>query len=534
LYKNPSILQPNPLFELEAGEGAQERLGRGVFRSAIQAASTQFSRLQHLESVVSEAEVAGRLNQDLQGRLAAGSFLVQDLQLALRPLPPVVAKIDPPSSVIVSASICSKFALTGRYPIVEGGEEYGLLLVIVSAVTGKVTQVIKTGHSYQSHLIEVGACGVRRTGGAGWKNHFCITEDRLSFLTRTVNAASDAVRVWSFPLLPLAPGEPPCVTTGESPLVQRLGSPINNPSAGQTMPGLRHNAGAVVGHTSSCLLLLLQCPHSPGPLTTLALHALESGEALLEVPWPGQDLVLLGLAESRALLATNASILFFSLTAGEVISSYPFHQLNTEGGAVEGETWRGTMDCDPASKQFALFTSNLSSFRLLQWEDREMAAPVTTLQGGPLAEAVEGLGVAVRLHQGCLVTNLSRELGTSSEERVAVHELAAFSLSGLARHQLLAMPADPVAAYKADLLLNQVSLRHSDQPWEGHRQLWNPDRRPLIIPAAGVVGILLEAGSILKLVDCTVEAPEVARREAEWLQAVEEVAAGGHGPMEEE
>ena len=39
LYKNPSILQPNPLFELEAGEGAQERLGRGVFRSAIQVGS---------------------------------------------------------------------------------------------------------------------------------------------------------------------------------------------------------------------------------------------------------------------------------------------------------------------------------------------------------------------------------------------------------------------------------------------------------------------------------------------------------------
>ena len=53
-------------------------------------------------------------------------------------------KIDPPSSVIVSASICSKFALTGRYPIVEGGEEFGLLLVIVSAVTGKVTQVDKS------------------------------------------------------------------------------------------------------------------------------------------------------------------------------------------------------------------------------------------------------------------------------------------------------------------------------------------------------------------------------------------------------
>ena len=41
LYKNPSILQPNPLFELEAGEGAQERLGRGGFRSAIQVASSK-------------------------------------------------------------------------------------------------------------------------------------------------------------------------------------------------------------------------------------------------------------------------------------------------------------------------------------------------------------------------------------------------------------------------------------------------------------------------------------------------------------
>ena len=380
--------------------------------------------------------------------------------------------------------------------------------------------MIKTGYSYQSHLIEVGACGVRRTGGAGWKNHFCITEERLSFLTRTVDAASDAVRVWSFPLV--SGEEAPSVTIGGSPLVQRLGSPVDIHSAGQTLPGLRHNAGAVVAHTSSCLLLLLQCPHSIGPLTTLALHSLETGEALLEVPWPGQDLVLLGLNESRALLSTSNAIIFFSLTAGEVVSSYPFHQLNSEGGGTDGEVWTGTMDCDPASRQFALFTSNLSSFRLLQWEDREMAAPMTILQGGPLAEAVEGLGVSVRLHQGCLVTNLSKELATTSEERVAVHELDVYSLSGLAKHQLLAMPADPVAANKADLLLNQVSnmqeiplvlfffsqtlvynniqvtLRHSDRPWEGHRQLWNPDRRPLMVSRKGVFGILLEAGSILR------------------------------------
>lgn len=200
------------------------------------------------------------------GRLSAGNVLIQDLSLSLRPLPPEVSKLDPPSSVIVSASICSKFALTGRYPLVEGGEEFGLLLVVVSAVTGKVAQVIKTGYSYQSHLIEVGACGVRRTGGAGWKNHFCISEERLSFLTRTVDAASDAVRVWSFPLV--SGEEVPSVTIGGSPLLQRLGSPVDNHSAGQTLPGLRHNAGAVVAHTSSCLLLLLHVltASAPSPL----------------------------------------------------------------------------------------------------------------------------------------------------------------------------------------------------------------------------------------------------------------------------
>ena len=108
-----------------------------------QAASTQFSRLQHLESILNESEptTSLRSNLDLQGRLSAGNVLIEDLSLSLRPLPPEVSKLDPPSSVIVSASICSKFALTGRYPLVEGGEEFGLLLVVVSAVTGKVTQV---------------------------------------------------------------------------------------------------------------------------------------------------------------------------------------------------------------------------------------------------------------------------------------------------------------------------------------------------------------------------------------------------------
>merc|ERR1712013_777740 len=138
-----------------------------------------------------------------------------------------------------------------------------------------------------------------------------------------------------------------------------------------------------------------------------------------EVPWPGQDLVLLGLNESRALLSTSNAIIFFSLTAGEVVSSYPFHQLNSEGGGTDGEVWTGTMDCDPASRQFALFTSNLSSFRLLQWEDREMAAPISILQGGLRHNA----GAVVAHTSSCLLLLLQCPHSIGPPTTLALHSI---------------------------------------------------------------------------------------------------------------
>ena len=165
LYKNPSILQPGPMFELEAGEGAQERLGRGVVRAAVQGAATAFSRLQVLEGVLGE----GALEQqqptatDLAASIAAGTFLVRDLALHLAPLPPSVAQLDPPSSVIVSASTCPVFAVTGRYLLEEAGGEFGLLLAIISAATGRVTQVrqhqgiIEQGH-HSTHFRPFSHC----------------------------------------------------------------------------------------------------------------------------------------------------------------------------------------------------------------------------------------------------------------------------------------------------------------------------------------------------------------------------------------
>ena len=69
-------------------------------------------------------------------------------------------------------------------------------------MNSSLLQVIHTGHSYRSHLIEVGARGVRRRGGKDWKNHFY----HICFLARTVNAAT--VRARSFPLATGAHSDP--------------------------------------------------------------------------------------------------------------------------------------------------------------------------------------------------------------------------------------------------------------------------------------------------------------------------------------
>jgi len=413
---------------------------------------------------------------------------------------------------------------------------------VVSAVTGAVLEVIRTGHSYQSHLIEVGACAVKRKGGAGWKNHFYLTEDRISFLARTVDSSSDTVRIWSFPLTiqttrPLA--DPP-VIAGSTPLVQTVGRPI------QSNPTLRHSAVASLGHTNRILLLLSQSPFSLGPMSTLSLFSLDCGELTMEIPWPGQDLGLSGLTNTRALLHTETSIHFFSLTAGETVQTFTHQQLATEFRLPEVERWSGVMECNPEVRQFVLHTPSLSAYRILQYEEKEMAIPTIVLQGSNLAEAMEGMGASVRLVSGCLVTNKSRELATSfpgsmggmEEGRVACHEIAAYSLASGVRHSLLAMGADREAAAKAELLLNHLSVRWWDdrnQRCLAQKTLWNPERRPVFVISPSLMGVLLESGTEIRLVDFTPSIQEVARQEGDWLlkQEMEEKKEGNSVRMEE-
>ena len=99
--------------------------------------------------------------------------------------------------------------------------------------------------------------------------------------------------------------------------------------------------------------------HANGIDIGLPLHFLElHGKLLLEVPWPGQDLVLQGLTNYRLLLASEEANHFLSLTAGQEVVSYSSWQLG------QGDGWAEVMDTSPSLRHLALYTPNLTAFQL--------------------------------------------------------------------------------------------------------------------------------------------------------------------------
>merc|ERR1719320_1471736 len=125
-------------------------------------------------------ERAGQV--DLSVQLDTGCIAISDITLDLAQCG---YQIEPSASVIVSEAICPLVCIPGRYSMEE--DRLGLVLVIIDVLTGQVVQTVETGHSFESHLIDVGSHRVRRKGGQGWKRHFCLSQDRVT--------------VWSYPIL---------------------------------------------------------------------------------------------------------------------------------------------------------------------------------------------------------------------------------------------------------------------------------------------------------------------------------------------
>jgi len=486
LFKNPVLLKPSPEFELEFGfeDNASEKLSKSLWLSSCQNMRTKFSRFQQLESILenscpaADAEIKSR---DLELSLDTGRTFVEDVNLSSINSE-IVDHIDVSASVLVSHRICSKFLLTGRY--ILDNEDYGLLLIVTSAVTGETEEVILTGLSYQTHLLEVGRCGLRRIKDVEWKSHYCLTESRLSFIALGPNNSRDLHTYELSSRFQL--GGDPVITQPKKPLVS----------------GVFEHADPVpciVRHTNSSVVVLTVLEH----LSTLEVFSLETGEVVLSLTWQ-EKLSFCGISDTRILLQNNAkaSFIFLSLQAGEVIETIPQNTLNADFKLTVDGKWSGMMDVDPDNcPQFLLYSSTLSAYRLYRFHPAvEMSKPVPILSGS-IAEGIEGLGNNSILFNSNLLTNKASFVSSYPlvSDVLQCHEVSSFGLDMRSKHTLLLMPTS--ISQPLEPFLNLASLRYCDPPTGdtfGGGGLWNPSKRPLMMVSRHLVGFLTEDRSILR------------------------------------
>jgi len=509
LYKNPHLLQPSPMFELEVGGGGDDHC-RSVWRAASQGARTAFTKMQHMDLLLVDhmegvGEVVGdaRAGQvDLSVQLDTGCVAITDVSLDLAQSG---YHIEPSASVIVSQSICPLVCLLGRY--VMEGDRLGLVLVLVEVDTGKVVQTVETGHSLESHLIDVGSHRVRRKGGQGWKRHFCLTQDRVTLLARTVDEDQDKVKVWSYPILGGGTS-----MKAHPPLIDSVVATKTTNSM------LRHSTLSFVYHTSSGVLLVHQSPFSV--LSTLSLYSISTGEMLLNMCWNEDVSLLSSTSNTRALLrsSTTSTIMLFSLLSGEVVQTWQEAELNTELGLSGGTMWSGVFDSCQSVNQFVLHTHTLSGYRLVEFNpENEMVRP-RSLLSGHIVEGIDGLGPNMCLARGVIFTNTRREMARVEGGVggiVRCHQVSGYSLAQRAKHSILCMGAD--RRIEGDTVLNQVSRKWWDEPSTRAEGSWDPEKRPVFMASENKVGVMLEVGTVVRMMDMGLSARCVGEREVEQL-----------------
>jgi len=506
LFKNPHILQPSPLFELEV-EGGGENHSKNVWKCARQGVRTAFIRLQHVDQLLTdqmetEGVVVPETFIDIATQLDSGCVVTEDAHLDLSECP---YKLDPSASCIVSSSICRIICLLGRYSL-EGG--FGLVMVLVDVDTGKIVQTVETEHNYQSHLIDVGSHHVRRKGGQGWKKHFCLTEDRITLLARVVDKDNDTLKVWSYPIF------------GGGNVVRSV-PPLVDVVAASATPNsqFRHSTEVDVAHTNNSIVVIHQSPYEV--LSNLMVYSTVNGELLLSLHWQ-EDITLLSIMNSRALLrsSTRSSLLLFSLQSGEIVYTWRQADLNTELALPVSTVWSAVFDSDPEINQLLLFTHSMSSYRLLEFSpDNELARPRNLLSGS-MVEGVDGLGPIVVLSKGVLFTNTKRELVCTKggEAPLRAHEVAGYSLANRSKHILACMGSDRKLDEMA--VLNKLSRVWWDEPSVKSGEIWDPERRPVFMTSKNKLVVLLEEGNTVRMFDMGQTSKVVAEKQANQLDSI--------------
>ena len=372
LFKNPHLLQPTAMLELEVG-ALSECYCAGAWREAAQAARTSVVKLRQLDSFLSGhkaegGEAAGRRRStelSLSSGLEQGAVHIRDLKLQLEP---DTVKLGPAASLLVAESVCGLVCLPASYSM-EETERLGLMLVIISVEDNcRVLHRIRTPIRYEHHLIEVGSHRVIRKNESGWKKHFYLSADRITFVSSSCESAGrDVARVWSVPL----GGAARDIEAGDC----LLESSFEAADEDKPRPG-RSCRALAVSHSSCGVAVVHQAPHAR--LTRVSVHCARTGETLVSVPFTEDISLLHSGCASRLLLrsAQSRSILLFSLQSGEVVYHWREADLNRTFNIPEDSSWSALFDTASTKPQLCLYTKTLSGFSLNYFDaDNEMSRP---------------------------------------------------------------------------------------------------------------------------------------------------------------
>ena len=484
LYKNPHLLQPTPMLELEVG-ALSECFPAAVWREAAQMAKTSVLKLQQLDHSLSKDKTESGRKKFSGGELAShldhGNVFISDTKMVVDEN---VEKLGPSASLLVSEFICPYVCIPGSYMMED--DRLGLMLAIIDVENQcEIVHKIRTPVRYEHHLIEVGSHRVIRKNESGWKRNFFLTKDRISFVFKNTEQGREVAKVFSVPL-----GGDQCEIDVTDHLLESVMEPVdpNNPKPSRT------SRSVFVSHSSSGLLVLHQSPYSV--LTRLTVNCVKTGETLLSVPFQEDVSLLNSCCNTRVLLrSTSRCILLFSLQSGEVVYHWKESDLNATFNLPQESSWSAMFDSAASKPQICLYTKTLSGFSLHNFDmDNEMIRPTINMTGS-IPEGVLGLGTSSRLLNGNLITNTSLELLGVNGGAVKSHQLSSYCLTKKTKYNILSMG---VSANDDESMLNINSRKWMD---DSPGICWDPERRPVFALSKTKIGILLETGDVFRILD---------------------------------
>ena len=489
LFKNPHLLQPSALLELEVG-GLSECFSAAVWRESVQVARTSVLRLQQLDNALSQhkekSDVSSRRKHgevELSYHLSQGAVHVTDKKLDVDES---VLKLGPAASLLVSEFPCPYVCLPGSYHM-EDEDRLGLMILVIDVEDGcKVRHMIYTPVRYEHYLIEVGSHRVIRKNESGWKKSFYLTRDRLSFASKMSEPGEEVASVWSVAL------------GGEAADIIRVGERLAESVMEAPGPGekpSRNTRAVAVSHSEAGLCLVHQSPYTA--FTRVTVHSVTTGETLLSVPFHEDVSLLHSGSPSRVLLRSQSRcVLLFSLQSGEVVFHWKETDLNKSFNVPQESTWSAVFDTSSTKPQLCLFTNTMSGFSLNHYDaDNEMARPVVT-SSGKMSEGVLGLGPCCRLMAGNLITNTKRDNLGEFGGSLHSHQISSYYLPRKTKYNILSMGQG--LNMGEGTLLNTNSTVWTD-PSEG--VLWDPERRPVFALTRSKLGVLLETGRVFRILD---------------------------------